>query len=286
MGQGPRPRANPWVEKKKEEEKKAKRAARDLRDPDAPKKIPQTQESKRVITPEQAVDEAALEQMATGDEFASFFAEGLNPKILITTGAKVRKETHQFAEELVDLFPGAEYRERPRKILFKQVAKEAHERSFTHVIVIGESHGELQTLALVKLPEGPTAVFKITSVRLGKEIHGHGRATCHTPELILNNFVTKLGHRVGRLLVSLFPHVPEFRGRQVVTFHNQRDFIFVRRHRYLFDEGGRRRVSLQEIGPQFTLKLHRLYRVTSGLQAVDPEFQWKPHATNRLHFEL
>lgn len=30
---------------------------------------------------------------------------------------------------------------------------------------------------------------------------------------------------------ALVPQVPEFEGRQVVTFHNQRDFIFVRRHR-------------------------------------------------------
>ncbi len=30
---------------------------------------------------------------------------------------------------------------------------------------------------------------------------------------------------------------PEFDGRQVVTFHNQRDYIFVRFHRYVFAEG-------------------------------------------------
>lgn len=30
---------------------------------------------------------------------------------------------------------------------------------------------------------------------------------------------------------------PEFNGRQVVTFHNQRDYIFVRFHRYIFAEG-------------------------------------------------
>ena len=27
---------------------------------------------------------------------------------------------------------------------------------------------------------------------------------------------------------------PQFEGRQVVTFHNQRDFIFVRHHRYIY----------------------------------------------------
>jgi len=41
----------------------------------------------------------------------------------------------------------------------------------------------------------------------------------------------------------LFPQKPEFKGRRVVTFHNQRDFIFFRHHRYVFEEkkGVRRR---------------------------------------------
>lgn len=34
------------------------------------------------------------------------------------------------------------------------------------------------------------------------------------------------------MIQSLFPQDPEFKGRRVVTFHNQRDFIFFRHHRY------------------------------------------------------
>ena len=33
------------------------------------------------------------------------------------------------------------------------------------------------------------------------------------------------------MLAALFPYDPEFKGRRVVTFHNQRDFIFFRHHR-------------------------------------------------------
>ena len=36
----------------------------------------------------------------------------------------------------------------------------------------------------------------------------------------------------NRMIQSLFPQDPEFKGRRVVTFHNQRDFIFFRHHRY------------------------------------------------------
>ena len=58
------------------------------------------------------------------------------------------------------------------------------------------------------------------------------------PGLILNNFSTRLG-RIGRMLGCLVPH-DQFRGRQVVTLHNQRDFIFFRYHRYVFEEKGER----------------------------------------------
>lgn len=59
-------------------------------------------------------------------------------------------------------------------------------------------------------------------------LQGHGRPSSHKPELILNNFDTRLGHRVGRMFASLFCQDPTFRGRRAVTFHNQRDFIFFR----------------------------------------------------------
>ena len=57
------------------------------------------------------------------------------------------------------------------------------------------------------LPDGPTACFRLSSSRLGKTIEGHGKATSHIPEIMLNKFSTRLGRRVGRFLGSLFPHV-------------------------------------------------------------------------------
>ena len=68
------------------------------------------------------------------------------------------------------------------------------------------------------------------------------------------------------MLAALFPKEPQFRGRRLVTFHNQRDFIFLRHHRYLFKDSGEK-VSLQEVGPRLTLKLMSLQ---AGL--FDPKF--------------
>ena len=49
--------------------------------------------------------------------------------------------------------------------------------------------------------------MQLSSFEPGSKIPGHGKPTSHIPELILNNFGTRLGRRTGRFLGSLFPHV-------------------------------------------------------------------------------
>merc|ERR1712029_1248617 len=80
------------------------------------------------------------------------------------------------------------------------------------------------------------------------------------PEVILNNFTTRLGHGVARMLAALFHYEPQFTGKRVVTFHNQRDYIFFRHHRYEFKNA--EKVRLKELGPRFTLKLRSLQKGT------------------------
>ena len=88
--------------------------------------------------------------------------------------------------------------------------------------------------------------------------------------------------------------------RQVVTFHNQRDFIFVRHHRYIYKsvtdndlsnadskksniKGKKKekkekeikskiRARLQELGPRFTLKLKWLQESVFNPEAG--EYEW------------
>lgn len=87
------------------------------------------------------------------------------------------------------------------------------------------------------------------------------------------------------LLCSLFPAQADLEGRQVVTLHNQRDFIFVRRHRYVFKSEDR--VGLQELGPRFTLRLRRILRGIHGREPVDLVFQYRPGAeSSRSRFWL
>lgn len=84
---------------------------------------------------------------------------------------------------------------------------------------------------------------------------------------------------------SLFPTQADFEGRQVVTIHNQRDFIFIRRHRYIFKNDIK--VSLQELGPRFTLKLRRLQRGIHDRHADNVVYEYKPgEESNRTRFWL
>jgi ribosome production factor 1 len=196
---------------------------------------------------------------------------------------------------------------------------------------------------VTKLPAGPTAFFKLSNFKFSKEIEGHGRPTSHNPgasvaacflpvlpvsatarvvcgatcvryfctEIILNRFDTRLGRRMGRIFGSMFPQKPDLVGRQAVTFHNQRDFIFVRRHRFICESDKVRmldagvsqiammlletlrivshsgvvavcfavyaieppqKVRLQELGPRFTLKLRWLLADT--FNTSEGEYEW------------
>ena len=118
-------------------------------------------------------------------------------------------------------------------------------------------------MIMICLPMGPSIVFKLSSVKLRKQIHNRAVPTGHKPELILKNFNTSTGRRVGRFFASMFDMDPEFRGRTVVSFLNMRDFIFVRHHRYIFRENGTK-CGLQEIGPRFTLKVKKIMQGTFG----------------------
>jgi len=229
-------------------------------------------------------DEVAADEAE--DEFAKIFAGEERPRTLITTKIHASAHAYPFVRELLMVFPGSSFYRRGHYSL-KRICQFAANRGFTHLMVVGERGREVASLLLVHLPLGPTALFRVTSARLGADIVGHGNPTRHRPEVILNNFSTRLGHRVGRLLGSVFPHDPEFRGRRVVTFHNQRDFVFMRHHRYIFSDDGKR-ARLQELGPRFTLRLKWVLAGPFDTRLGD--FEWfhrgRQLGTGRKRFHL
>ncbi|RPA73857.1 Brix-domain-containing protein [Ascobolus immersus RN42] len=243
------------------------------------------------------------------------------PKVLITTSRF--SHMHKPAEELTAVFPNSQYIPRSKNLSIFDIAKIAanpttpDEKSgdkprdpYTHLVVINDHHKKPQALTIVVLPEGPTFHFSVSNFVPRKKISNHGNPTDHMPELNLHGFSTPLGKTVSSMFSSMFPQAPEYQGRQVVTLHNQRDFIFFRRHRYVFRESKGKekavgygldtedknkdktpmdiavegiKVGLQEIGPQLTLKLRRLER---GLKE-EVEWEWKGQMDkDRKKFQL
>ena len=259
------------------------------------KPVPHTIDNQRVIddtfigknAEEEVNARVAAEEQ--DDEFAEHFANARPPNVLLTTGFTCSKLMYRFLSEMLEVFPAATYYKRKGYSL-KKIVDYAKNRDFTDVVVFNEDRKQINGMIVVHLPDGPTAFFRLSSLVLSTDIKGHGRATGHKPELVLNNFSTMLGHRIGRMFASLFCQDPQFKGRRVVTMHNQRDFIFFRHHRYIFEEKTRNktekgadgkskkvketavRARLQECGPRFTLRLEQLQKGT--MDTKGGEFEW------------
>ena len=212
------------------------------------------------------------------DDFSEYFARDYTPKVLITYADNPVTKTRKFGIELARIIPNALAKIRNRSSI-KKMVKSAIRENFTDILIINENNREPNGLVAIHLPNGPTAHFKLSNVRITKEIRrSHLEFTKHQPEVILTNFTTRLGLSVGRMLGALFHHDPEFKGRRAVTFHNQRDFIFFRHHRYEFGKDGER-AKLRELGPRFTLKLRSLQQGTFDSKCGD--YDWM--ITNKRH---
>ncbi|MBW0551800.1 hypothetical protein O181_091515 [Austropuccinia psidii MF-1] len=201
-------------------------------------------------------------------------------RTLITTSPRPSHFTLAFIHELASIFGGARQCDviprKTKRFELRRVCRWAIQRDYGSIIVLGEDHAGRNRsgpthMTISRLPFGPTASFKLTSIVPGQSIPGHAKPTSHFPELVLSNFSTPLGLSIGTLLQSIFPPLPELEGRQVVSVQNQRDFIFFRRFRYAFAERDQvflkpgdenLRTRLQEIGPRFTLKVRWLKRGT------------------------
>ncbi|ORC91626.1 putative ribosome biogenesis protein [Trypanosoma theileri] len=281
-------------EKLREQTKDAKRVRRETRERErkllkdrAPAKaIPKTKERLRRpdVTIVEDKNDTEIVRDEADDEFAAYFKEGKKPHILITTGERPSFRTKQFVKEALWLFPNSVYR--PRKdYTLKEITQYCINREFTDLIVITERLKEPYNLIISHLPEGPTATFRVSNFLTHAQLSDPAPRTEHYPELIFKNFDTRLGRRIHRLLECLFPSIRDYAGRAVATFHNQRDYIFLRTHRYIFDS--LEAVRIQEMGPRFTLRLLSLQSGTFDTQFGEYEwFRKKEHDTDKLEWYI
>jgi len=265
--------------------------------PSSPKPSRAKTATERATSPTRSTTSTNLDLTpeALASRFPTLFSPpSAAPKILITTS--LNSTLHHEAKLLTTLFPHSSYVPRSahyygHKYSVREIASFASNREYTALLVLKEDQKKPTGLTFVHLPHGPSFTFSISNWVEGKKLPGHGNPTDHIPELILNNFRTPLGLLTAHIFRTMFPPQPELQGRQVITLHNQRDYIFVRRHRYAFREkreteknvvgpDGKEvegvkgiRAGLQELGPRFTLKLRRIDR---GIQrGSGQEWEWK-----------
>ena len=211
-----------------------------------------------------------IKEALENDEYKNYFNNEYTPQILITTSISHTGGIFRFIKELKNFLPNSYFYYR-KKFDLGTIMKSAIEKEFTDIIVVTERLRKPYKLLLIHLPNGPSMEFKLFDVIYQDEMQGHGVSVGYNPELMFRNFKTTLGYRVQRALNALFPREEELKGRELITFQNQRDFIFFRYYRYIFTNNFTD-VNLQEIGPRFTMRL--LY-VQKGL--FDPEkgdYEW------------
>ncbi|KAI0110495.1 Brix-domain-containing protein [Nemania sp. FL0031] len=247
-------------------------------------------------------------------KFPSLFSENSRPrepKILITTG--IDSTLHKEARIFEGIIPNSKYVRRSahkygHKYSVREITKFAENRGFSSLLVLREDNKKPVGLDIIDIPSKITFHFSISSWVEGRKLPGHGNATNHYPELLLNGFVTPLGLVTAKALQLLFPVAPELAGRQCIMFHSSRDYIFFRRHRYIIrdkkpteknvvgadgkDMAGVEgiRAGLQELGPRFTLKLRRIDKGIgrAGSDPADPtHWEWQAKMEkNRKRFNL
>ena len=170
--------------------------------------VPKTIDSMRVF--DETINESIEED--EDDLMKSFnnIGDGKLPKIFLTTNVNARKCAYEFANVLIEILPNVTFVKRKFGYKLKEIAEMCIKRDFTDMIIINEDKKKVTGLTFMHFPEGPTFYFKLSSYVEVEKIIGHGKPTNNVPELILNNFQTRLGKTVGKLFQSILPQNPDF----------------------------------------------------------------------------
>jgi len=236
-----------------------------------PKGIPNTYESRREHQDDMITDVNCedLKVEDLNDNYTEYYKKKRSPKVLITSTFAPKKRAKDFLLDLRRLIPNSYIRSR-KQIPLTEYANLAARKGFTDLIVCNNDTF-INSILLAHLPHGPTIYFRISGIETSKSLKvAPYLFSSLQPEIFLNNFVTRLGHTVSRILGSIFPYTPNFHGRRAVTIHNQRDYIFFRHHVYEFDSN--EKVRVREMGPRFTLKV---IWIKTGMMSGDYMFMSK-----------
>ena len=200
-----------------------------------------------------------------------------DPRVCVTTSRSPSSRLKQFSKEMKVLIPNSTRINRGTHRV-DELVEVCKTSDFTDLVVVQETRGEPDGLIVCHLPLGPTAYFTLNGAVLRHDLEGGAAPMSEAyPHIILNNFTTELGKRVGNILKCLFP-VPRIDTRRMVTFSNDNDDISFRHHVYSKENGNTTdKVSLYEVGPRFEMRLYQIKLGTLEMKDAENEYVLKPY---------
>lgn len=222
-----------------------------------------------------------VEKTHVDDEYGDAGLE--DPRVCVTTSRDPSSRLKQFAKEVKLLFPNSNRINRGNNRV-EELVNSCKDSEFTDIIVVQETRGEPDGLVVCHLPLGPTAFFTLSGAVLRHDLEGGASPMSEAfPHVILNNFNTDLGRRIGNVLKCLFP-VPRIDTRRIVTFSNDNDFISFRHH--MFSKSGKDNVALHEVGPRFEMRLYQLRLGTLDQKDAENEYVLRPYQNTAAKRQL
>lgn len=208
------------------------------------------------------------EQVEIDDEYSAM--SGINdPRIIVTTSRNPSVRLLQFSKEIKLFFPNSLKLNRGTYVI-PELVKSCAKAAINDLVILHEHRGVPTSMTVSHFPHGPTAIFTLHNVKLRHDLPNMGNISEVYPHLIFENFTTKLGERVVKVLKHLFPPGAKKDSSRVITFINNDDFISVRHHVFVKTKDG---VELSEVGPRFEM---RLFELRFGLvDNKDADVEWK-----------
>ena len=198
----------------------------------------------------------------------------MEPRICVTSSRDPSSRLKQFVKELKVLIPNSTRINRGNNRV-DQLVESCRQSEFTDIVVVQETRGQPDGLVVCHLPLGPTAFFSLSHAVLRHDLDPPAAPMSEAyPHILLHNFQTELGKRVGNILKCLFP-VPRPDTKRVVTFANDQDFISFRH--YMYSKPTHDTVTLHEVGPRFEMRLYQIRLGTLDQKEADNEYVLRPY---------
>jgi len=186
--------------------------------------------------------------------------KSVNKSTVITTSIKPSRSVYFILNDLRNIFPNSIYFKR-KNYKIRQIVSYLKSQEVKNLVLLVENfektiqwwHFDLENNFLVK--------YNIISIILRTNIDKCGKISIHKPELLFDEFKGNVNCVIGTMMRRFFDGLPDFKGRQVLSFYKRKEFIFIRFHRYIFSITGKD-VKLQELGPKLSLKFENFFNST------------------------